>query len=131
MRAQLHLTMVAVIWGYISGQSFTSSNYWGGRYVINVESSYNNSLDSKPLNRRTRSLDMVAPLIPPLQCRLSACHSTYDKSNSAVVACERFLLNYATSTSIEPNRMLKYAGNADSCQYQEASIRIHLHEITA
>lgn len=53
--------------------SFTSSNYWGECYVINVESSYNNALNSKPwTDEMAASLGNVTSHSSPQYVRLYA-----------------------------------------------------------
>jgi hypothetical protein len=53
--------------------SFTSSKYWGGCYIINVESSYNNVLNSKLwTDQLPASLDNVTSHSTPQRVRLHA-----------------------------------------------------------
>lgn len=77
--------------------SFTSSNYWGECYVINVESSYNNALNSKPwTGELAASLDNVTSHSSPQCVRLCAVY-IWCKSNMTTMTHVCFLLNYTAN----------------------------------
>jgi hypothetical protein len=81
-------------------QIFGHCNYWGGCYVINAESSYNNAVNSKPwADELTRLLgNVTSHFNPQCLCLYDIMHMI--KSNLTAMVHLRFLLNYAGSVLV-------------------------------